>query len=285
MTGYLFAALTGFLFGFQGAYGRFVANKFPSAFLTWASFAFAVPLVITLLFVRGIPTIDGFNFAWATATSFILNTVAWNLFFRALAASPLYLTMPFTAFTPIFLIPIAFAILGELPERQGFLGIILIIAGAYIIHLRAGNLFQPLVNILREKGTRYMLVVAFIWSISATVDKVAVLSSSPEFYGVTIYLLLAGVYSPYIYWHHRELLKGIVVHLKNLIFLGALSGGVVIFQFLALQYLEVSYVIAFKRAGIIFSVLSGYFFFGEKNIVKNSLATAMIISGAILIIL
>jgi drug/metabolite transporter (DMT)-like permease len=51
ITGYLFAALTGLLFGFQGVYGRFLANKFPSVFLTWASFAFAVPLVITLLFV------------------------------------------------------------------------------------------------------------------------------------------------------------------------------------------------------------------------------------------
>lgn len=285
VTGYLFAALTGILFGLQGVYGRFLANKFPSVFLTWASFAFALPLVITILFFRGIPAIDGFNFAWATAVSFVLNLVAWNLFFRALAASPLALTMPFTAFTPLFLIPIAFVILGELPDWQGFWGILLIIAGAYTIHLQSGSLLQPWVNIFREKGTREMLVVALIWSVTAPVDKVAVLSSSPEFYGVTIYFLLAGAHLPYIYWRHGEHLKSLTVNLKNLILLGAVSGGVIIFQYAALQYIEVSYVIAFKRAGVMVSVLAGYFFFSEKNILKNFFATAMIIAGAILILL
>jgi hypothetical protein len=100
ITGYLFAILTGFFFGLQGTYGKWVANKFPAAFLTWASFAFAMPIVLVLFFVDGIPPIAWFDFAWSASASFILNLVAWNLFFRALSISPLYLTMPFSAFTP-----------------------------------------------------------------------------------------------------------------------------------------------------------------------------------------
>lgn len=284
ITGYLFAIFTGLFFGLQGAYGKWVADKFPAAFLTWASFAFAIPIVLALLFVKGIPPISWFDFAWATAVSFILNLVAWNFFFRALAISPLYLTMPFTAFTPLFLVPIAYIILNELPGLKELIGIILIICGAYAIHLQSGNLLQPIIKIFSEKGTRYMLTVALIWSVSATVDKVAILNSSPEFYAAIIYLLLAGAYFPYIYFRHRDHLRNIPSHLKTLLALGTLSGGVVIFQFLALLSLEVSYVIAFKRAGIIVSVLLGYFFFAEKNIAKNLLSAGLIVAGVILIL-
>ena len=285
ITGYLFAILTGLFFGLQGAYGKWIANKFPAAFLTWASFAFAVPIVSVLLFVKGIPQVSWFDFTWATSVSFILNVVAWNLFFRALSVSPLYLTMPFTALTPLFLIPIAYLILGELPGFKELTGILLIIGGAYAMHLQSGNLLQPIIKIFSEKGTRYMLVVALIWSVTATVDKVAILNSSPQFYAVIIYFLLAGAYFPYIYFRHRHHLSSIPTHLKTLVVLGTLSGGVVIVQFLALQSLEVSYVIAFKRAGVIVSVLLGYFFFAEKKIAKNLLSTVSIVAGIILILL
>jgi uncharacterized membrane protein len=60
---------------------------------------------------------------------------------------------------------------------------------------------------------------------------------------------------------------------------------VVIVQFLALQSLEVSYVIAFKRAGVIVSVVLGYFFFAENKIAKNLLSTLSIIAGVVLILL
>lgn len=285
VTGFLFAILTGLFFGLQGVYGKWVADKFPAAFLTWASFAFAMPIVLVLLFVDGIPQIAWFDFAWPASVSFILNLVAWNFFFRALSISPLYLTMPFTAFTPLFLIPIAYLILGELPGFKELIGIVLIISGAYAIHLQSGNLLQPVIKLFSERGTRYMLMVALIWSVSATVDKVAILNSSPEFYALVIYFLLAGAYFPYIYFRHRDHLRSVPKHLKTLAGLGILAGGVVIVQFLALQSLEVSYVIAFKRAGVIVSVVLGYFFFAEKKIAKNLLSTVSIVAGVVLILL
>jgi drug/metabolite transporter (DMT)-like permease len=282
-TGYLLAILTGLFFGLQGTYGKVLGKRFSPAMLTWATFAFAAPFIFLLLVYRGLPHIVWADFLWSTTVSFVVNVVAWNLFFRALSLSPLYLTMPFTALTPLFVVPVAFVILGELPGVNGLIGIILIITGAYGLHFKSGDLLKPFKSLFREKGTRYMLIVAIIWTISATVEKVAILSSSPEFYGLAIHLLLAAAYSPYVY--KKGNLEDVRTHAPKLAVLGLISTAVVICQFTALKYLYVSYVIAFKRAGVIVSVLLGYILFGEERIVKNLSFTVLMIIGAALLII
>ncbi|RMH79557.1 MAG: DMT family transporter [Calditrichaeota bacterium] len=283
--GWLLAILTGIFFGLQGTYGKILAHRFPTAFLTWASFVFPLPFLFILLFQEGIPPVQWKEFIWATGVSFLVNVVAWYVFFRALAASPIHLTLPFTAFTPLFMIPMAYVLLGELPHRRGVLGILLIIGGAYGIHSGAGGWLQPLLNLFRERGTRYMLFVALIWSVSATVEKVAVLSSSPSFYAVVIFALLGLAYLPYVLVGYRENLLALRSYLGPLALWGVITGLMIICQFSALQYLPASYVIAFKRAGVIVGVILGYLLWKENNPVKNTLFTAIIIAGALLIML
>lgn len=285
MTGYLLAILTCIFFGLQGAYGKVLSRYFPSAIITWATFTFSLPFVLAFLFFKGIPSVDYGNFIWSTLTSFLINVFAFNLFFKALSESPLSLTMPFTAFTPLFLIPVAFVFLGELPDVKGISGIILIIFGAYALHSGAGNFFAPFRNLFTNKGTRYMMIVAVMWSVTSTVEKVAVLSSSPEFYAVTINLLLAAAYLPYVFFFHREHLKSIHKNLGKLSLIGLISGAMALFQYTALQYLFVSYVIAFKRAGAIVSVVLGFIIFREKNILKNLVFTSLMVAGVVLIML
>lgn len=285
MVGYIFAILTCIFFGLQGTYGKVLTKQFHSAIITWAMFSFSLPFLLIFLIVSGIPRIDIFTFGWATLTSFLINVIAFNLFFKALSLSSLSLTMPFTAFTPLFLIPVAYTILGELPDLKGSSGIALIILGAYGLHADSGNLLQPFRNFFLNKGTRYMLIVALLWSVSATVEKAAVLSSSPEFYGVVIYSLLSAAYLPYIYFYHREATKNIPGNLMKISLLGIITGVMILFQFTSYEYLLASYVIAFKRAGVIVSVLLSYLLFKEERIFKNLIFTALMVAGVILIML
>jgi uncharacterized membrane protein len=285
MTGYLLAILTCIFFGLQGAYGKVLGRYFTSAIITWATFTFSLPFVMAFLFINGLPHIDFDNFVWSTLASFLINVVAFNLFFKALSVSSLSLTMPFTAFTPLFLIPISFFMLGELPDIKGISGIMLIIFGAYGIHSGLGNLIAPFRNLFLNRGTRYMMIVAVMWSITATLEKVAILSSSPEFYAVTINSLLSAAHLPYIYFFHRKAAKEIPKNLGKLALIGIISGAMALSQFTALQYLFVSYVIAFKRAGAFVSVVLGFILFREKNILRNLIFTSLIVAGAILIML
>ena len=284
VTGYFFAVLTGLLFGLQGAYGKVLARRIPPVLLAWGMFAFTTPILAILLVTDGIPTIDWHHFTWATALSLLANLLAWGLFFRALQASALSHTMPFTAFTPVFLIPVAYVLLDELPNSSGLAGILFIIAGAYGIHMSSGHLFAPFGMLFKDKGTRWMLMTALIWSVSATLDKVAVLASSQMFYGFILNLGLSLVYLPYLMRYQAKAMAAVWENWRGLFLLGLMTGLLTLVQFTALKYLLVSYVIAFKRTGVLLSVAFGAAALGEKNVAWNLICTGLMVVGVFLLV-
>jgi drug/metabolite transporter (DMT)-like permease len=285
MIGYLFALLTSIFFGFLGIYGKILTRHYNPAIIAWANFTLAFPFVLIIALFNGFPDVQWFDFIWATLLSFLVNLFAYHLFFSALSHSPISHSMPFTAFTPLFLIPIGFFILGEIPTLKGVIGIVLMIVGAYGIHLDSKNLLSPFKNLIRDKGTRLMLFVALIWAVSASVEKVAVLNSSAAFYGVIINAMLSLSYLPYVLFRERENFIKISTDYRSFVILILIAGPLVFFQFSAYQYLLASYVIAFKRSGVIVSVLLGHLILKEKSVIKNLFFTIFMVSGALLIML
>jgi drug/metabolite transporter (DMT)-like permease len=284
MAGYIYAALTGLLFGLQGAYGKVLAKRIPPMLLAWGMFAFSLPVLTLLLLCDGIPVVDWPHFIWATGFSVLANWLAWGLFFRALQVSALAHTMPFTAFTPVFLIPVAYVLLDELPSITGLAGILLIIAGAYGIHMSSGRLLDPFRLLFRNRGTRWILIAALIWSVSATVDKVGVLASSQLFYAFILNLCLSLVYLPYLVRYQSRSTLAAWDNWKRLFLFGLVMGLLMFVQFTALKYLLVSYVIAFKRTGVIVSVVFGAAILGERNVRWNLVCTALMIAGVFLLV-
>lgn len=285
IPGVIFALLTAFLFGLQGAYAKKISDTIPPLIITWGAFLFSLPYLLLSLIFDGLPVIQWYDFLWATGVSFIFNSFTFYLFYRALQKGPLSHTMPFTAFTPVFLIPVAFVMIGELPDIKGVIGIICVFIGGFSIHLHSLNLQRTMISIKQNSGTLLMILVAFLWSITATAEKVAVLSSSQSLYGFVICSLLSIGYLPIILKKRKNYSKTIGQFWPQLFILGLISGLMVLTQFTALKYLLVSYVISFKRAGAILSVLIGVIFFQEKNALKNILSTLIIILGVFLILI
>ena len=80
----------------------------------------------------------------------LITLVMW-LYFRALQVSPLSLTVPFLAFTPVFLLGTGFIILHELPAPVKILGVVLIVIGSLAMHrkLFAYGWLAPVKAVLR----------------------------------------------------------------------------------------------------------------------------------------
>ena len=123
-------------------------DLFPATF--WIRIAVAVifGLVLLVQMLRGVPVVirDGgllfglFQLA-PIPTFFIylvidvgLITIVMWLYFRALQISPLSMCIPFLAFTPVFLIPSTYIILGQKPEPIKLLGVALIVVGSLAMH-------------------------------------------------------------------------------------------------------------------------------------------------------
>src|ERR1017187_1629453 len=99
-------------------------DLFPATF--WIRIAVAVVFAVVLgaQILRGVPVV----FIYLVLDVGLITIVMW-LYFRALQISPLSMCIPFLAFTPVFLIPSTYIILGQKPEPIKLLGVLLIVAG------------------------------------------------------------------------------------------------------------------------------------------------------------
>ncbi len=281
----LLALMCSLLNALQGAHGKRMLDRVDPYVATWAMFAYAIPILLAALGIDGLPAVKA-AFWPALAVTLGVNLLAVTLYVKAIKLSPLSLTFPFLALTPLFLLLTGYVALREMPDSQGIVGIILIVIGAYVLNLEKfrEGILGPARNIARERGSLLMIVVAALWSISAAADKVALLSSSPFFFLAAFYLLFPLLYLPVLRLKARARQRQLREEAPALLLFALLGALMILFQMTALKLTLASYVIAFKRAGMFFSILLGILFFGERH-VKARLGGAMLMLAGVCCIL
>ena len=103
--------------------------------------AASVPLFAAAVALSGGVRIVPAYFAPATA-SLLLNIAANLAFIESVRIAPLSLTVPLLSLTPAFTTLLGFVVLGERPAGVAWLGIALVVGGAFTLHLAAN--FQPI---------------------------------------------------------------------------------------------------------------------------------------------
>ncbi len=277
------AVVTAVAFAFSGSYAKALSKRAHVYVIAWAMMTLALPWAAALLVREGIPAVQP-GFYRAALVSVVLNMVAVTLEVKALSVSPLSLTVPFLAFTPLFMLATSFAVLGEVPDAKGLVGIVLVAAGAYAINLEKvrGGLLCPIKAVAREPGSRMMLLVALLWSVSAVYDKVAVVRSSPPFYAAFFSVAFGVLYAPaLVVGLRRRPIEGSMV--PRLALIGFICAVMVLAQFAAVRLALASYVIAVKRSGMLLSVVLGRVIFREKSLAVRLFGAALMIVGVVTI--
>jgi multidrug transporter EmrE-like cation transporter len=106
-----------------------------------------------------------------------LEALAMLLYMRAIRDSPLYLTLPYLAFTPVVTTVMGLLLLGEQPSPKGLSGILLVVAGAYLLNSEHAESVKrpawraPLQAAWRDTGSRLMLAVAAIYDLTSVMGK------------------------------------------------------------------------------------------------------------------
>jgi len=185
------------------------------------------------------------------------------------------------------LIFVSFFILGELPEIAGIIGIMLVAVGGYTLnlHLTLQGILEPLKAIVRERGSLYMIIVSFIFSITATLGKLAILHSNPTFFGTFYFIILGIVFTPIAIIKSKERFVTFFKISKRYFLIGFLFAAMIISHCLAIQLVKVSYMISIKRSSLIFSILYGWLVFKEENIKERLIGSLVMIAGMVLITL
>ena len=236
------------------------------------------------LLKTGIPVL-GPAFGNALAVTAAVLTFASVLYFKAIKYADLSLAIPMMAFTPMFLLISSPLILGELPGGMSVVGIVLSVGGSYILHFRDRSIgcFEPFKSLIREKGPRYMLCVAAIYSISANMDKIGVMNSSPLMWIASVNSLLALTFGLIVIRRNLKFLEQIKTVWPFLILIGLCNAAAAIFQMTAVKMTLVPYLIAVKRTSIVMSSLFGFIFFKEKGIRERLAGVALMVAGVFMI--
>jgi drug/metabolite transporter (DMT)-like permease len=229
-----------------------------------------------------------------------LEVGAMLLYMAAIRDHPLSLTVPYLAFTPAFVILIAFVLLGERISAGGAAGVLLVVAGAWLLNVQHARLAdwrswtRPLLAILWEPGSRMMLGVALIYAFTAVMGKAAMLYVGPEQFGALYFLIIGLVLLP-LFLLPSAALRGLGSARLSprrllrrpwaVLAVALLNAGMVYTHFLALQRVEVAYMIAVKRTSLLFGILYGALLFRESGLGTRLPAGLVMLAGVFVILL
>ena len=278
--------LSGFFIATSDALVKKYLHTTKAMLIVWSRFAFASLFLLLLLPFITIPKLD--STFWTISLMLVpLEIAALFLYVKAIQQSPLSLTLPFLSFTMLFLIPLSYFFLGELPTKIGLLGIFLIVIGSYIINFSeiSKGIFEPFKELYRNKGSMMMLLVAFIYSITSAISKIAVQRSNATFFSIFYTILIFIVLSAFIFNKIIKNFKSIKNNIGGFAYSGFFYGLVVLFHFVALSLAIVPYMIALKRTSSIFGVAYGWLMFKERKIAERMIGALIMVLGVMLILL
>ncbi len=194
--------------------------------------------------------------------------------------------MPFLALTPLFLIVMSYVILGERVSLKGGIGIFLMAIGSYTlnIHKIRHTILEPVKAIFREKGSVMMIIVAFIFSITSSLGKMAIENSSPIFFGSFYFILVTFFFTPIAVGKNKGKISIVKKDVIPLIPIGVTYSMMILFHMLAMSLSNVAYMISIKRTSLLFSVLYGHFLFKEEKIAEKALGSIIMFLGFVLIV-
>ncbi|MBM9537904.1 EamA family transporter [Desulfobulbus alkaliphilus] len=254
-------------------------------------FGVTAVLLLPLLLVNPPQAIPPLMFWVWVGSALPLEILAMILYMTAIRDSPLSLTLPYLAFTPVFVVLTALLLLGEQVSLQGFFGILLVVAGAYGLNVEHARIREPrswlapILAIGREKGSRLMLGVAFIYSMTSVLGKGALQYMPATTFG-PLYFVVLGLFTLLVFsWHQQDALRVLWRPSWGHLVIGLLMAMMVVTHFLAIELVQVAYMISVKRTSILFGIVLGALLFAETRLLQHLLAAALMVAGVALIVL
>lgn len=255
--------------------------------VAWFRLLFTLPVLLITLLLIPWPELDrDFYTAFIIALPIELITIV--LYMKALKLSPLSMTLPFLAITPVFLISVSYLLLGEEVSPEGAAGILLIAAGGYIlnIHTLGKGLWEPVRAIFREKGALLMIGVALLYSITSSLGKMAITHSSPLFFGSIYFIALNIAFLPVAFLKGRDPAREFLStgKYKRLFLPGICYALMVVTHMEAMSMTKVAYMISVKRTSLLMGVIYGYFLFHEKHMKGRFVGALLMFAGFVLVV-
>jgi drug/metabolite transporter (DMT)-like permease len=250
-------------------------------------FAFLALLPFAALF--GLRRPDALLFGAALAATVVLTGVASVLQVFAVKRYDLSSSIPFLAFTPLFMVGWVLLLYGEMPRPQALAGLLLLSAGAWLINrtepasARRGT---------RNRGGLIFLCVAAVIGLTTSLDRLAIQESGAGGYTYALAWNLASAILFAAVCAARDgigaAVRPLAAHPIALPAQGLLAAAAFLLQMLAVENARhvaanVIHVKAITLLQLVIAVGIGAALFGEREPRRRLLGAALLLGGAVVV--
>lgn len=281
----IYAFLTAFFSAVKGVAGKKSMRSLDEYVVAFFMHIFAGCFIAGYFLFNPIPALG--NMFWTVLIVDCLLSALAAVWSTKALISEFSTTVPLTAFTPLLLLLTSYLMLGEVPSLFGFVGVVLIVIGVYILNIRErkNGWSAPLRALVKRDGARLMLASTFIWSLTANLDKMAVQNSSPIFFAMAECFLIGLFIFPVAAKRIRRQKKEIRKERIHLAAMSLFTALMLICQMIAISQTLVVYVNSIKRLGILISIALGGLVFKEKDMGLKLVGGCVMVLGVLFITL
>jgi len=235
------------------------------------------------VFVKPIPL----NVFFLIILMAIIDLYATILLFKSFKHAEISTVSPLLNLTPVFAIFIAFATLGEMPSMMQIAGIVITMLGIYILLIKSFKKLLKLYTKTQPKYIIYMVSAAFFFGVIGVIVRYALRFMSVYSFTVYSYYSFAALVIVYC-WHKKKFYNIIPIakrswKIASYATFFALIGNIIINFALQIPEALVALVIPIRRVSTLFVVVIGGKMFKESDLIKKTIACAIMIIGIILI--
>lgn len=216
----------------------------------------------------------------------LIRAIYFIVLSKAYSHGHLSIVYPLARSAPLFVPIWAFIFIGENISIDGILGILLIILGIYILHLREmslDSLLKPF-HYVREKASILAIITALNVSFYSIVDKAGVSFLNPIVYIYLMFLFTFVFLTPYALLTFRNSIRAEWnVNKKRILISSFLCLTSYLLILMAFQLSKVSYIVALRQTSVIISVLLGSIYMREDHGRIRLIAAIVMFAGFFLV--
>jgi drug/metabolite transporter (DMT)-like permease len=255
-----------------------------TAFLALINLILVIPFFLS---IESIPSTTGLLVLFFKS---LLNAIAFFCVMKAIKSLELSSALPLLVLTPGLVAIFASIFLKESLMLWQIVGLILLIIGTYALQIRKKQKFlDPFKILFKTKGYRYVITALLLFTITSILDKtiLKVFKFPVNTFMAFQHLFFAIIFIAILFIFIKP--KKIQVPSKSSwILLIILAIFTIIYRYAeltAMSMAPVALVLVLKRLSVLFSTIVGGKLFKESHLLLKTIATIIIIAGALLIIL
>jgi len=269
---------------------RLAQNSANPIFIIGATHAWLALTVMPWTFAPGIRELPA-PF-WGNMALCALLAVAGNVtLVYALKSTDLSVLGPINSYKAVISLVLGFFLIGETPTVIGLTGVLLILAGSYLIVNRQP--LQPrthaLLQFFRERGVQLRFAALALSATEAVFLKKALLLSSPfttfVWWSVLGFPLAALALAVVPGGGCGPEIERFQTHWRTFLWLALTTGVMQLTTLLTFGKLQVGYSLALFQLSTLISVFLGHHFFREGHLRRRLLSSLVMVAGALLIVL